>query len=389
MENNPPKLLTRLRTTLRTRHYSYRTEETYVHWAKRYVRHFAYRHPEEMGAAEVMAFITYLATERNVSAATQNQALSALRFLYQEVLRKPLGNAVLSVRAREPERRPVVLSPREVVKVLAELDGTTRLISLLLYGSGIRLQECLRLRVKDLDLDRGEIVVRRGKGAKDRVTVMPEATRPMIERELEAVRRGHQSDLRNGIRVPLPGALDVKYPMADQEWPWQWLFPSRRGKRRKSGKRVRLPLHPTTVQRAVRKAVQAAGISKPATCHSFRHSFATHLLEDHYDIRTVQELLGHSDVRTTMKYTHVLNRGARGVLSPLDRLSERLSAVASVASGSGVGSPLARGSGVPVLTPGSVVPVLAQGSVVPVLAQGVGVSTGNSGLGKGADGQSA
>ena len=314
-------LLASIRDVIRTRHYSYRTEKTYLHWVRRFVRYHKCRHPGEMGSDEVMAFITHLARDRKVSGATQNQALSALRFLYDAVLHRPLGSIVLQVRAREPERRPVVLSRREVLAVLRELQGRGRLIGLMLYGSGLRVQECLRLRIKDVDLERGEVMVRRGKGGKDRPTVLAEGVRGMLTLELERARRRFERDRADGIEVPLPGALRLKLPQAGAEWAWQWVFASRRTLRdAHSGKHLRLPLHPTTVQRAVRRAVLLAGISKRATCHTFRHSFATHLLEDNYDIRTVQELLGHRDVRTTMIYTHVLNRGARGVRSPLDVL---------------------------------------------------------------------
>lgn len=314
-------LLHRAREIIRTKHYSRRTEKTYIHWVRRFVRYHDHRHPAEMGSDEVMAFITHLARDRKVSAATQNQALSALRFLYDAVLRQPLGPTVFQVRAKEPVRRPVVLSRREVLAVLRELRGRGRLIGLMLYGSGLRLLECLRLRVKDVDLDRGEILVRRGKGAKDRPTVLADGVRGLLSIEMERARHRFDDDRTKGIQVPLPGALQEKLPNAGSEWPWQWLFASRRIHLEPgSGRRYRLHLHPTTVQRAVRRAVLRAGISKRATCHTFRHSFATHLLEDNYDIRTVQELLGHRDVRTTMIYTHVLNRGARGVRSPLDVL---------------------------------------------------------------------
>jgi integron integrase len=273
-----------------------------------------------LGDSEVQAFLSHLVRDRHVGGATQNQALSGLLFLYREVLDRPVGRLALRVRAREGDRRPVVLNPAEVKAVIRELRGRSRIVALLLYGSGLRLSEALRLRVKDVDLTKGEILVRQGKGDKDRVTVLPESLRGVIRELVDRVIERRKADDRRGVVVPLPDALDVKYPGAPTELGWQWLFPARRLKRGKTGALYRLPLHPTAVQRAVRQAVRAAGITKSASCHTFRHSFATHLLEDHYDIRTVQELLGHRDLRTTMIYTHVLNRGAYGVRSPADRL---------------------------------------------------------------------
>jgi integron integrase len=317
---NPLTLLNRMRDLLRLRRYSRRTERAYLAWTRRFIRFCSPRPAAGLGEEAVQGFVSYLASERRVGAATQNQALSALLFFFREVLERPLGRVVLRVRAREGERRPVVLTPQEVKAVIGELRGRTRLIALLLYGSGLRLGEALRLRVKDVDLVRKEILVRQGKGDKDRVTMLPEALFGFIRETIAAVDQRRRRDIELGIRVPLPDALDVKYPAAPTELGWQWLFPARRVRRGKSGTLYRLPLHPTAVQRAVRKAVRRAGVTKPASCHTFRHSFATHLLEDHYDIRTVQELLGHRDLRTTMIYTHVLNRGAFGVRSPADRL---------------------------------------------------------------------
>ena len=315
-----PRLLTTLRASLRVRHYSPRTEEAYVAWVRRFVRFHEFRHPRELGPCAVAAFLSDLATRRRVSASTQNQALAALLFLYREVLREPSPGLEGVIRAKRPHRLPVVLSRDEAHAVLAELSGAPRLVALLLYGSGLRLLEALRLRVKDLDLARGELTVRAGKGDKDRRTVLPAAAAVPLREHLARVRALHARDLARGAgRVALPGALERKLPQAGREWGWQWVFPATTHYRdRETGERRRHHLHESAVQRAVREAVLKAGISKRATCHTFRHSFATHLLEDGYDIRTVQELLGHNDVRTTMIYTHVLNRGGRGVRSPLD-----------------------------------------------------------------------
>ncbi len=280
--------------------------------------------PAELGERDVARFLSSLAVESGVSAATQNQALAALLFLYQAVLERPLGAFQGLVRAHQPKRLPVVLTRDEVAAVLGAMQGTPQLVAALLYGSGLRLLEALQLRVKDLDLRRGEIVVRGGKGDRDRVTVLPAIVVGPLERHLDAVRALHQEDLARGAgRVPMPAGLLHKYPNAAAEWRWQWVFPARReGVEVPTGERRRHHLHETVIQRAFRAAVQQSGISKRATCHSLRHSFATHLLEDGYDIRTVHELLGHRDVSTTMIYTHVLNRGGRGVRSPADRLVE-------------------------------------------------------------------
>ena len=275
-----------------------------------------------MGAREAGAFLTSLAADRGVSASTQNQALSALLFLYREVLGDPLPFVEGVVRARRPHRLPVVLTRHEVRAVLGHLAGPARLVALLLYGGGLRLLEALTLRAKDVDLAGGELLVRGGKGAKDRRTVLPTVASRPLTAHLERVRRLHARDLARGAgRVALPGALAAKYPAAAREWGWQWVFPAARVYRdAATGEVRRHHLHESAVQRAVRAAVLRAGVAKPATCHTFRHAFATHLLEDGYDIRTVQELLGHADVRTTMIYTHVLNRGGRGVRSPADGL---------------------------------------------------------------------
>jgi len=280
------------------------------------------RHPRELGERDIARYLSSLAVEGGVSAATQNQALAALLFLYQAVLERPLGAFEGLVRAHQPKRLPVVLTRDEVAAVLGAMQGTSQLVAALLYGSGLRLLEALQLRVKDLDFGRGEIVVRSGKGDRDRVTVLPALVVGSLERHLDAVRGLHQADLARGAgRVPVPAGLVRKYPNAAAEWRWQWVFPARREfVEVATGKRQRHHLHETVIQRAFRAAVQQAGLSKRATRHSLRHSFATHLLEDGYDIRTVQELLGHRDVSTTMIYTHVLNRGGRGVRSPMDRL---------------------------------------------------------------------
>jgi integron integrase len=317
----PPRLLEQVRDRIRAKHYSYRTEKTYVHWIRRFILFHGKRHPREMGAAEVERFLTSLAVERKVSASTQNQALSAVLFLYRDVLEIELPWLDGVVRARRPERRPVVLTRDEVHRVLARLDGVQWLVASLLYGSGLRIQECLQLRVKDVSLDRGELLVRDGKGQKDRMTVLPSALVPHLRVHLDRVRRLYEADRAAGRPgVSLPYALRRKYPQAATAWGWQYVFPSRTFCRDPySGESVRHHLHPQNLQRSVRIAVHAAGITQPASCHTFRHCFATHLLEDGYDIRTVQELLGHSDVKTTMIYTHVLNRGGRDVLSPLDR----------------------------------------------------------------------
>jgi integron integrase len=315
-----PRLLDRVRQALRLRHYSRRTEKAYVGWIRRFVLHHGRRHPREMGRPEVSAFLTHLAARERVSASTQNQALSALLFLYGQVLGADIGWLDDVVRARRPARVPVVLTREEVRAVLAELEGTQKLMASLLYGAGLRLLECCRLRVKDLELGRGEIVVREGKGGRDRVTILPGQLIAPLATQIERVRAQHARDLAAGAgSVELPQALERKYPRAPFDLGWQWVFPATRlYTDPASGRRRRHHLHESVLQRAVREAVLRAGIRKPASCHTLRHSFATHLLENGYDIRTIQELLGHRDVSTTMIYTHVLNRGGRGVRSPLD-----------------------------------------------------------------------
>lgn len=316
------KLLHSLRTKLRLGHFSRRTEEAYVQWAYRFVRYHGLRHPQEMGKDEVLAFLTHLAVDRKLAAATQAQALAALQFLYRYVIDRPLTGMGNVPKARAPVRLPVVLSEREVSAVVGKLDGVPRVVAMLLYGSGMRLLECLTLRVKDIDLDRGEIRIRRGKGAKDRVTVLAQSMREPLTAHLERVRAVHSRDLAAGAgAVELPDALDRKYPTAPRQWAWQWVFPARRMYvDPETGERRRHHLHESVMQRAMAEAVRESGIGKRASCHSLRHSFATHLLEAGSDIRTVQELLGHRDVTTTMVYTHVLNRGGLGVRSPADRV---------------------------------------------------------------------
>lgn len=317
---HPSKLLDQLKGSLRAKHYSIRTEKVYVQWVVRFVRFHGLRHPMELGRSEVEMFLSHLAVEGGVAAATQNQALAAIAYLYREVLRASLPWLDDVVRAKKPERLPVVLTREETRLVLAQLDGEIGLMASLLYGSGLRLMECVRLRVKDIDFAYRQLVVRDGKGAKDRVTVLPDGLVSPIQNQLTRVKRLHEYDLAQGLGdVWMPDALDRKYPSSGRSWPWQYVFPSRRLSVDPRGDKTRRHhVDPKMLQRAVGRAVRAAGLTKPATCHTFRHSFATHLLEDGYDIRTVQELLGHKDVSTTQIYTHVLNRGGRGVRSPLD-----------------------------------------------------------------------
>ncbi len=319
-----PRLLDRVRDALRARHYSRRTEDVYVAWIRRYILFHGKRHPADMGAPEITRFLSALAVEGNVAASTQNQALSALLFLYREVLELDLPWLDGIVRAKRPQRLPIVLTREEVRAVLQPLTGVPRLMAYLLYGAGLRLLECCRLRVQDVDFAANQIVVRSGKGDKDRVTMLPAAVKTALARHLESVRAQHQRDLQHGAGwVELPTALDRKYPNAGREWVWQWVFPATRFyTERLTRQRRRHHLHESVLQRMVKAAVRRAGIAKRATPHTFRHSFATHLLEDGHDIRTVQELLGHRDVTTTQIYTHVLNRGPSGVRSPVDRMPE-------------------------------------------------------------------
>ncbi len=316
------KLLDQLRAAIRKKHYSIRTEEAYVYWTKQYIFFHGKRHPKELGEKEISDFLTYLAVKREVAASTQNQALNAIVFLYKHIIGKELGDFGKFQRAKTPQRLPVVLSRKEVELLFSFISPKYRLIALLLYGCGLRLIECLRLRVKDIDFEIGEVIVRNGKGGKDRGTMLPETARGNLKEQLKRVKAVHEQDLKNGYgEVYLPNALSRKYPSAAREWCWQFVFPSEKiSKDPRSGKRRRHHLYETSVQRAVRNALFKAKIAKPATPHTLRHSFATHLLEDGYDIRTVQELLGHKDVSTTMIYTHVMNKGAMAVKSPLDSI---------------------------------------------------------------------
>lgn len=320
-----PRLMTQVRRELKARHYSPRTEKSYVGWIKRFIHFYNLRHPAEMAEPEINTFLTHLAVEQKVSASTQNQALSALLFLYRYVFGQAIDDLGNVVRARGPRRLPVVLTAAEVMQVINAMSGGDRLVVSLLYGAGMRLMECLRLRIQDIDFKLKQITIRRGKGEKDRLTVLPSELERELKQHLAHVRTLHRQDLAAGYgRVDLPDALERKYPAAPQEWGWQYVFPQhRRWRNRETGEEGRYHRDPSLVQRAVRSAVQLTDIHKKATCHTFRHSFATHLLESGYDIRTVQELLGHKDVSTTMIYTHVLNRNGPSVQSPLDAMLMR------------------------------------------------------------------
>ena len=320
-------VLDQVRKAARTRHLSPHTEQAYCHWIKRFMTFHELRPIIGMGEPEIGQFLSSLATASHVSASTQNQALNALLFLYHKVLEKKIGLIQGVVRAKRTERLPVVLTKEEVRRLLGCLSGTPWLMAMLLYGGGLRLMECCRLRVKDLDLSRNQVLVRGGKGDKDRYSTLPTAARQHLAQHLQSVKLQHEEDLRQRFgRVSLPHALERKYPNAGKEWGWQWVFPaSSHYIDRETGERRRHHLHESVMQKAMKEARLKAGITKPASCHSLRHSFATHLLEDGYDIRTVQELLGHTDVRTTMIYTHVLNRGGKGVRSPADALVQGLS----------------------------------------------------------------
>lgn len=317
-----PRLLDVMVERLALRRASPHTVTAYTQWVRRYIRFHGGQHPRQLGERHMTSFLSYLATDRRVAASTQNQALAALLFVYREVLEISVGWLDTVVRAKRPARRPSVMSRDEVRRVLAALEGTPQLVAMVLYGSGLRLMEACCLRIKDVDLDRGELVVRSGKGGRDRLTMLPASLGPRLQEQIRRVQALHRRDRAAGRGgVVLPNALARKMPSALYDWRWHWLFPATRFYREaETGRLVRHHLHESVIQRAVARAAQAAGITKRVTCHTFRHSFATHLLEAGYDIRTLQELLGHRDVSTTMIYTHVLNRGGRGVLSPFDRL---------------------------------------------------------------------
>lgn len=317
------KLLDRVHRTIRALHYSHRTEEAYVGWIRRYIIFHGKRHPATMGEREVREFLTDLAARRGVSASTQNQAMSGVLFLYKHVLRQDMGWVSGVVRARRPKRLPVVLSRQEVRAVLDQLEGGKWLMAALLYGSGLRLLECTTLRVKDVDFERNQIVVRAGKGGKDRVTLLPRSVEGPLRRHLRKIRGLHERDMkRGGVRVTMARGLARKYPNAAREWGWQYIFPSSRLREDpETGDPLRDHVHESVLPRAVKEAVRKAGITKRATCHTFRHSFATHLLEAGYTIRMVQTLLGHKDVRSTMIYTHVVSGSEIGVQSPVDTLA--------------------------------------------------------------------
>jgi integron integrase len=319
----PPRLLDQVRQHLRLRHYSIRTEQAYVDWIKRFILFHEKRHPADMGEPEISAFLTHLAADRHVAASTQNQALSALLFLYQQVLDRKLEYMDGIERVKRPPKIPVVLTPREVRAVLNQLTGEHRLMAELLYGSGLRLMECVRLRVKDIDFGYKQITVRDGKGFRERITLLPDRLTKPLRLQLQRAEELHKQDLAMGRgRVYLPFALRRKYPNAERSWFWQYVFPASKlsiDPRSKETRRHHVP--EKNLQNAVKMAVQRAGVNKTASCHTFRHSFATHLLESGCDIRNVQELLGHKDVSTTMIYTHVLNKPGLGIRSPLDRAS--------------------------------------------------------------------
>jgi integron integrase len=320
MNNKPKRLLDQVRDHIRIRHLSISTEEAYCGWIRRYILFHKKKHPKDMGKHQIEAFLSHLATHRNVAASTQNQAFNALLFLYRYVLEMELDGTINSVRAKRPRRLPTVMTKQEAKKTIDAMAGIHQLMIKLMYGSGLRVTECVRLRVKDVDFEMNQLVVRDGKGMKDRVTVLPDSVKSPLKDHLKRRKMLHHTDLAKGCgTVYLPYALERKYPKADREWGWQYVFPSKTLSRDpRSGKVRRHHMEKSSLQKAVKRAVRLAAISKPVTCHTFRHSFATHLLQDGYDIRTVQELLGHKDVSTTMVYTHVLNKGGKAVRSPLD-----------------------------------------------------------------------
>jgi integron integrase len=320
VEKPPKKLLEQVSDIIRLKHYSYKTEKSYINWIKRYIIFHGKRHPREMGGKEIEEFLTHLAVEENVAASTQNQALNAILFLYKEVLKQELDLKVDAVRAKRSKYLPTVLTKEEVLAIINNLSGVYQLVVKLLYGTGLRQTECLQLRVKDLDFAQQQLTIRDTKGMESRVTMLPTSLIEELQLHLQIVKRQHQQDLEKGYgSVYLPFALERKYKNADREWIWQFVFPSDRISQDPRSKIIRRHhLHESGLQKALKQAVKTAGVNKRVSCHTFRHSFATHLLQNGYDIRTVQELLGHKDVKTTMIYTHVLNRGGRGVRSPLD-----------------------------------------------------------------------
>jgi integron integrase len=321
-KGRPPRLLDQVRQTIRRLHYSYRTEQSYLHWMKRYIRFHHKRHPKEMGETEIAAFLTHLAVDRKVSASTQNQALSALLFLYKQVLQRDIALIEGVTRAKSRATLPVVLTRDEIRVVLQRIQGRDWVMASFMYGSGLRLRECVSIRVKDVDFGFRQIVVRNGKGGKDRVTPLPQSLLGPLEQQLKDAKRVWQCDRIDGFgECSMPLALVRKYPGAAGEWAWQYVFPaSKRSRDPISGNWKRHHIDPSVVQRKIKHAVREAGLTKPASCHTLRHSFATHLLESGHDIRTIQELLGHKDLSTTMIYTHVLGKGGHGVSSPLDLL---------------------------------------------------------------------
>ncbi len=319
-DRKKPKLLDQVRQVIRVKHYSLRTEESYINWIKRFIFFHNKKHPIEMGEKEIGQFITHLAKNKKVSASTQNQALCAIVFLYKNVLQKDLNNTISIYWSKRPKKIPVVLTKSEAVEVLNNLKGTNWLIGMFLYGSGLRLSETLQLRVKDIDFNYNQIFIRDSKGERDRTTMLPQKIVPALKNHLNKVEKMHQEDLKNGFgSVYLLNAIERKYPNAKYEWGWQYVFPaSRISTDPKSGIARRHHLYDTVIQKAVKQAIRDARIIKQASCHTFRHSFATHLLESGYDIRTIQELLGHKNVETTMIYTHVIKTGGKGVRSPAD-----------------------------------------------------------------------
>lgn len=316
-----PTLLDLVSSKIRLKHYSIRTEQAYKSWIKRFIIFNQKQHPRQLNAYHIEQFLSYLATHQNVSSSTQNQALSAIIFLYKDVLCMDMPNLENVSRAKKPKRLPVVLTQDEIKQLLAQLDGTVWLIASLLYGSGMRLLECLRLRVKDIELKKHQIIIRDGKGQKDRITMLPKSLAQPLTIHLEKVRQLHCQALENGYgSVYLPFALEQKYPNANSEWAWQYVFPAKNTSvDPRTGIRQRHHINEQIIQRTIKNALRSANIYKAASCHSLRHSFATHLLESGYDLRTIQELLGHNDISTTMIYTHVLNKGGKGVISPLDK----------------------------------------------------------------------